>query len=719
MKIAFLCSILLLFSLSVFGQEIKPNITGQFTASSDIYTAAFPNFAEAEKAAQNQGKSLVITDNQIFAVNKTISVPLVFKSGGKFSINSGVAVNIRGSLEAPPERIFDGAGKVNFQNAKARRLVVEWWGATGQDSTDDAAAINAAVDSLGETAQQSGATIAFGSYGYVFNGQLDFTLSNNITFEGNESQYIGGSPTLTYNGRASPAIKLDSTRGITFKNMRFHASNTFSGVFIQGGASVPAGDTLHLKIESCSFTAANGAAVLLTLDRTIVSQIRDSNFIGGAVAIVGAISTPDSNVILIEANHFKGQIQAAVKSPGQWWTIINNTFSGGAPDSYAVTTDDAQRFTSRALLFENNYFETNKGYAEPPTRGNLIKVKVAGAAFIGNSFSESGKTGNVIELVTSRGVAFVGNRFEGSPNLVGVTGTANADGISFTGNDFIGTTAVGGAVASVYSASGNTGLTDRMNGLIVANETASTGANGAPGVTFGYKTTLGGANSLAQIAVLDSTGTGYLNRSLGYFAPSNNNNPHIFFTWNGSTFVDRFSIGLNSVASNVPITVPPDSYNREAWNDSAQVPTKGAIEDKFASLTASDIKGGTFSASQIPNLDAGKISTGTIANNISTNNLIVGGGAAITKVLSATASINFGATPPGACEDSPPIIVTGALDGDVVQVGVPASLASIAGTSFTGYVSAANTVKIRRCNSTNSTASDPNAAIIRVAVMRF
>lgn len=695
MKIILLCSILLLFSLCVFGQGINSNQAG-----GDVYVASFQNFTEAEKAAQNQGKSLVITDNQIFAANKTISVPLVFKSGGRFSINFGVAVSVNGSLEAPPERIFDGAGKVNFQNAKTRRLLVEWWGATGQDSTDDAAAINAVVDSLGAGVEQSGATIVFGNYGYTFNSRLDFTLSNNITFEGHESAYIGGRPTLNYNGTNSPAIRLVSTRGITFKNMRFYVPKTFSGVFVQGGDSVPQGDTVHLKIESCSFMAVESGATLLTLDRTITSQVRDSNFIGGSVAIVGAISTPDSNVILIEANHFKWQTRAAVKSPGQWWTMINNTFSGGAPDSYAVTTDDAQLFTSRALLFSNNYFESNKGYDAPPAMGNLIKVKVAGAAFVGNTFSESGRTGNVIELVTSRGVAFVGNRFEGGTNLIGVSGTLNAYGISFTGNDFIGTTPVGGAVAAVYSASGNTGLADKMNGLYVTNEAASTGANGAPGVTFGNKTTLGGANSLGQIGILDSA-TGYLNRSLGYFAPSNNNNPHIFFTWNGSAFVDRFSINLNSVTSNVPITVPADPYDAGKWNDSTEVPTKGAIEDKLTSLTASDIKGGT------------------ITNNVSTNSLTVGNGAPITKILSATASIDFGATRAGSCEDSAPIIVQGAQDGDVVQIGVPLGLASIAGTSFTGYVSAANTVKIRRCNSTGSTASDPNPAIIRVAVMRF
>jgi hypothetical protein len=695
MNITFFCSILLLLSLSVFGQEAKLNRPDQLNVGVEVYAAAFPNFTEAEKAAQNQGKSLVITDNRIFAANKTISVPLVFKSGGKFSINSGVTISINGSLEAPPERIFDGAGKVNFQNSKTRRLPVEWWGATGQDSTDDAAAINAVVDSLGAGVEQSGATIVFGNYGYTFNNRLDFTLSNNITFEGHESEYIGGRPTLSYNGANSPAIKLVSTRGIAFKNIRFYVPKTFSGVLVQGGDSVPRGDTVHLNIESCSFMAVNSAATLLTLDRTITSQVRDSNFIGGSVAIVGAITTSDSNVILIEANHFKLQTRAAIKSPGQWWTLINNTFSGGAPDSYALTTDDAHLFTSRALLFSNNYFESNKGYGMPPATGNLIKVKVAGAAFVGNTFSESGRSGNVIELVTSRGVAFVGNRFEGGTNLIGVSGTLNAYGISFTGNDFIGTTPVGGAVAAVYSASGNTGLADKMNGLLVANEVASTGANGAPGVTFGYKTTIGSANSLAQIAVLDS-GTGYLNRSLGYFAPSNNNNPHIFFTWNGSAFVDRFSINLNSVASSVPITVPADPYNAGKWNDSTQVPTKGAIEDKFTSLTASDIKGGT------------------ITNNISTNSLTV-----ITKVLSAAASIDFGATRPDSCEDSNPIVVQGAQDGDVVQIGVPSSLASITGTSFTGYVSAANTVKIRRCNSSGSTASDPTAAIIRVAVMRF
>jgi hypothetical protein len=94
------------------------------------------------------------------------------------------------------------------------------------------------------------------------------------------------------------------------------------------------------------------------------------------------------------------------------------------------------------------------------------------------------------------------------------------------------------------------------------------------------------------------------------------------------------------------------------------------------------------------------------------------GDARVQRIFSGTASLDFTALAANSCEELT-ITVTGAADGDVVSLGVPNALASVAGATITGYVSAANTVKVRRCNVTTSATSDPAAATVRAQVTHF
>lgn len=88
--------------------------------------------------------------------------------------------------------------------------------------------------------------------------------------------------------------------------------------------------------------------------------------------------------------------------------------------------------------------------------------------------------------------------------------------------------------------------------------------------------------------------------------------------------------------------------------------------------------------------------------------------------LTATASLDFGATVAGTC-DSLTITVTGAADGDAVALGIPNALAtSSTYQSFQGFVSAADTVTVKRCNLTNATTalSNPAPATVRATVIK-
>jgi hypothetical protein len=110
--------------------------------------------------------------------------------------------------------------------------------------------------------------------------------------------------------------------------------------------------------------------------------------------------------------------------------------------------------------------------------------------------------------------------------------------------------------------------------------------------------------------------------------------------------------------------------------------------------------------------------TGTAAVS---STLSIGGGAAIAKVLTGTGSVDFTALAAGTCETFN-ITVTGAANGDSVALGVPAAAwATTEYATIQGFVSATNTVTVKRCNLTNATTalSDPAAVTVRATVIQF
>jgi len=98
-----------------------------------------------------------------------------------------------------------------------------------------------------------------------------------------------------------------------------------------------------------------------------------------------------------------------------------------------------------------------------------------------------------------------------------------------------------------------------------------------------------------------------------------------------------------------------------------------------------------------------------------TGTVAIGGGAAIAKILSATATIDFANTA-AQNDDDQTITVTGATVGSSVALGLPA--APDADSCFTAWVSAADTVTIR-FNNYSSGDVDPASATYRATVTNF
>lgn len=88
------------------------------------------------------------------------------------------------------------------------------------------------------------------------------------------------------------------------------------------------------------------------------------------------------------------------------------------------------------------------------------------------------------------------------------------------------------------------------------------------------------------------------------------------------------------------------------------------------------------------------------------------------SLLTGTASLDFTALAGNTCEEFA-ITVTGAADGDPVSLGVPAAAANVDNkATFTAFVSAPDTVLVRRCNPTAGATADPAAATVRANVSK-
>ncbi len=99
-----------------------------------------------------------------------------------------------------------------------------------------------------------------------------------------------------------------------------------------------------------------------------------------------------------------------------------------------------------------------------------------------------------------------------------------------------------------------------------------------------------------------------------------------------------------------------------------------------------------------------------------TGTLKVGGGDAVSKIIKASAALDFASTNAGESSDLT-IALAGAALGNVVMLGVPNASVE-ANTCYTAWVSAADTVTVR-FNNYSSGAVDPASGTFTVAIIKF
>lgn len=105
------------------------------------------------------------TTTYTFATSETIpaNFRVVVEDGALLQLDNGVTLTINGPFEAGLYQAFTwtGTGKVDFSPGARKEVYPQWWGAVGDGTTDDKAAIQAAVDSIPTGATYSGGGVVF------------------------------------------------------------------------------------------------------------------------------------------------------------------------------------------------------------------------------------------------------------------------------------------------------------------------------------------------------------------------------------------------------------------------------------------------------------------------------------------------------------------------------------------------------------------------------
>ena len=682
-------------------------------------------------------RTVVIPNSQAVPASLTIprNVALRVTGNGKFNISSGVTLTIDGPFDAPLRQVFTGGGVVRW-GGQIGVVYPQWWGASLDGVTDDTAAIQKAIDSWPQTSSlhAGGVVELFGAS--VITSTL--TIQKNsikltstgwgISSEDPKSGYLkwegaAGSPMVLirdcYNSgvedlrligkstaKPSAGIEYRRTTGSPTLLHHCYARRVFVGPLfgydsdnarqfdagILLGGSVD-GDTCYFEqvhVSNCTIgvDAQNGNASVTSFNELKVTEcgtgVKSNTFINGSnwnfgVNGLDMYVTSGHRIQVKEISSEESDQMAVVEVAGQLY-IEGGSFQvtpGIVASGYLVDADQSARV--RLVSFD---FTLGPGYAFSP----LYKIRVKSAG--GSSGAQYLKLDNVTGI---------------QEDQVDVTGPFNA----YSHRTIVQFTRPPDGAHNFGANAVNFLTSDEPFDEMRFDVAGALNALGGPLRVRKLSAPAG----LAVTKVGSGTGTTYSYRVSAVAADG--------------TETDASS----AVTISGPASLSPSVYNEITW-----YPVAGAVAYKVYGRNGTEQLLGTRNAYDIHTKPAQGLITSfkddgsitpsgalpvanTTGNAVVSGTLTVGGGTAITQVLSATATLDFPSTGAQTSSDLT-ITLMGAALGDVVALGVPNEAAWVGGNCFTAWVSDVDTVTIR-FNNFSAFANDPDSGVFRVMVTKF
>lgn len=309
-----------------------------------------------------------------------------------------------------------------------------------------------------------------------------------------------------------------------------------------------------------------------------------------------------------------------------------------------------------------------------------------------------------------------------STPLITATQTWNAAGVTFVGESrtITNTASATGSQVFNYTVSSAGSIAFDKNGELILGSAGNAGVRGgnAPAVcgTNGGALHLGCVNGNVYLGKVDVFGANLLINGPGNFQKGNSTYLYQWSSDSTSYGTADLTLGRDAAAT---IQLGTDAATATAQTLKAH---DGSGTDKAGADL--QVQGGQSTGTGTPGnviiRTATASTTGSSANayttrmTVSPSGVAIGsGGAAISKVLTGTATLDFDLTAVTVYDLT--ITVTGAAVGDVVIIGVPNGSVTTS-AQFTGWVSATNTVTIR-CR-TSATGENPASGTFRATVIQ-
>jgi hypothetical protein len=444
---------------------------------------------------------------------------------------------------------------------------------------------------------------------------------------------------------------------------------------------------------------------------------------GNTTGAAVTIGTNDANGLNLETNNVTRVAITGAASTGGAVTISNTTANTSTVQN-VLTIQSNSTGTAAAGLGVGVLFQQESSTANNRDAGRITTPWTTA--------TDGSQTADMIMYTSAGGALQENGRFRGNTAdlLIGAASQAayKANGITTAQSYTVGNSAsaltLGGNSGTITISTSNTAS---FGPTILVNSTGEF-TNGGIGIQLGNASYTGTSLNKTSVYIAD-----------GYAAASGAGTMNSLFI--GGTFnqTSTASGTIKGLVVNPTLTSIKGAYRAieiGANNSLAKgiYQTGSSTTNNFVGKTSF---GATTAPTSLVTLAAGTASANTAplkftsGTNLTTpengaveydgtNYYATSGGVRYTlaKVLTGSSILDFGATGPGAASNLT-VTVTGAAAGDVVSVGVDYSTVAVANGSFTGYVSAADTVTIRYTNNDLTTEYNPASATFKVTVTKF